>query len=110
MDPLGFALENYDAIGAWRTHEGESPIDAAGELPDGTKFENAEQLMKMLIGRRDQFQFFGNGFDRFPEGGVLERPVSCRGDGLREIIGEPDGVRRLPRFGQQIMQANSPAA
>ena len=39
IDPLGFALENYDVIGRWRTEENGKPIDAKGELPDGTTFE-----------------------------------------------------------------------
>ena len=38
MDPLGFGLENFDAVGAWRTMDGKLPIDAAGTLPDGRKF------------------------------------------------------------------------
>ena len=38
MDPLGFGLENFDAIGAWRTDDGKFPIDATGALPDGRTF------------------------------------------------------------------------
>ena len=38
MDPLGFGLENYDAVGAWRTHDGKFPIDSSGSLPDGRTF------------------------------------------------------------------------
>ena len=37
MDPIGFALENFDAVGRYRSHDGETPIDSAGELPDGTQ-------------------------------------------------------------------------
>jgi hypothetical protein len=55
MDPLGFALENFDAIGGWRTTEAGSPIDASGALPDGTRFEGAPGLRKVLLGRRDEF-------------------------------------------------------
>ena len=39
MDPVGFSLENYDAVGRWRTAEDGKPIDAAGGLPDGSKFD-----------------------------------------------------------------------
>src|SRR5438270_5410983 len=39
MDPLGFGLENYDAIGRWRTHDGNFPIDAHGALPNGQAFD-----------------------------------------------------------------------
>ncbi len=55
MDPLGFALENFDAIGKWRTSEGHLPIDASGALPDGTKFRGPEEFRKVLIARRDDF-------------------------------------------------------
>jgi hypothetical protein len=55
MDPLGFALENYDAIGRWRTHEGKFPIDASGVMPDGRKFDGAAGMKQVLLGDRDQF-------------------------------------------------------
>lgn len=56
MDPLGFALENFDAVGRYRTHDGRDPIDASGEMPDGTKFTGAEQLRELMTRqRRDQF-------------------------------------------------------
>ena len=42
IDPLGFALENYDVIGRWRTEEAGKPIDQEGELPDGTKIRGPE--------------------------------------------------------------------
>ncbi len=56
MDPLGFALENFDAVGLWRTHDGKDPIDPRGKLPDGTAFAGAEQLRQVLSSsRREQF-------------------------------------------------------
>jgi hypothetical protein len=55
MDPLGFALENFDAIGKWRTAEGHAPIDASGVLPDGTKFEGPEEFRQALMARSDEF-------------------------------------------------------
>ena len=39
IDPMGFPLENFDAVGAWRTEDAGAPVDAAGELPDGSTFE-----------------------------------------------------------------------
>jgi mono/diheme cytochrome c family protein len=48
MDPLGFALENYDAIGRWRTSDGEFAIDASGELLDQQRFEDAQELKLLL--------------------------------------------------------------
>jgi hypothetical protein len=51
MDPLGFALENFDAIGAWRTlDDAGGPIEAAGTLPDGTAFSGADELREALLG------------------------------------------------------------
>jgi hypothetical protein len=55
MDPLGFALENFDAIGKWRTTEGHAPIDASGVLPDGTKFGGPDDFRKALMAHRDEF-------------------------------------------------------
>jgi hypothetical protein len=48
MDPLGFALENYDAVGAWRKDDGKWPVDASGTLPDGRVFEGASGLRTVL--------------------------------------------------------------
>ncbi len=55
IDPLGFALENYDAIGRWRATEGDKPIDAKGTLPDGTTFEGPDQLKAALLERKALF-------------------------------------------------------
>jgi hypothetical protein len=55
MDPLGFALENFDAIGGWRATEANAPIDASGVLPDGTQFQGASGLRKVLLSRRQEF-------------------------------------------------------
>ncbi|HTM49072.1 MAG TPA: DUF1592 domain-containing protein [Bryobacteraceae bacterium] len=55
MDPLGFGLENYDAIGAWRTMDGKFPVDVAGTLPNGKSFQNPEELKTILKGDRDAF-------------------------------------------------------
>ena len=56
MDPLGFALENFDAVGLWRTRDGSDEIDATGELPDGTVFNGVSDLRSLLsTTRREQF-------------------------------------------------------
>jgi hypothetical protein len=56
MDPIGFALENFNAIGQWRTTEGaaNTPIDTSGVLPDGTKFQGPVELRKIFAGKPDQ--------------------------------------------------------
>ncbi len=48
MDPLGFALENFDAIGSWRDKDGKFPIDPSGQLTDGKKFANPKELKAVL--------------------------------------------------------------
>ena len=56
MDPLGFAMENFDALGSWRTRSGaDSVIDASGELPDGTQFDGVAGLRQILLRRPEQF-------------------------------------------------------
>jgi hypothetical protein len=67
MDPLGFALDNFDAIGRWRTNEMNqswngfeseitiTPVDASGVLPDGTKFNGPTGLQKVLLSHPEQF-------------------------------------------------------
>ena len=55
MDPLGFGLENFDAVGAWRTMDGKFPVDASGTLPDGRKFEGPEELRRILRGDQEAF-------------------------------------------------------
>jgi hypothetical protein len=55
MDPLGFGLENFDAIGSWRDKDGKSPIDASGQLPDGKKFNGPAELAATLTSQRDAF-------------------------------------------------------
>jgi hypothetical protein len=49
MDALGFGLENFDAVGGWRSHDGRFEIDASGELPGGRAFRGAPELMQILI-------------------------------------------------------------
>jgi hypothetical protein len=49
MDPLGFALENYDGVGAWRDEDNGTPIDSSGVLPDGSKFNGAAGLREALL-------------------------------------------------------------
>ncbi len=55
MDPLGFGLENFDAIGAWRTKDGQFPIDASGTLPDGRSFDGPQGLESILKAQPDAF-------------------------------------------------------
>ena len=95
MDPVGFALENFDGLGRWRvsTGPGSGPIDASGVLPDGTAFDGPAGLRDVLLGRRDQFvEAFTERLLTYALGRGLEeydRPV------IRKITREaaPDGER-----------------
>jgi mono/diheme cytochrome c family protein len=55
MDPLGFSLENFDAVGQWRTTDGEAPINASGVLLDGTKVDGPAALRRALVAQQEQF-------------------------------------------------------
>jgi hypothetical protein len=55
LDPLGFGLENYDAIGRWRTTDAAKPIDARGELPGARSFNGPRELKQILLERKDDF-------------------------------------------------------
>ena len=55
MDPIGFALENFDMVGTWRELDGKTPIDASGQLVDGTKLTGVADLRNSLLSRREMF-------------------------------------------------------
>jgi hypothetical protein len=55
MDPIGYALENFDVIGRWREEDGGKAIDNTGELADGTKFAGPNELKAALLERKDLF-------------------------------------------------------
>jgi hypothetical protein len=55
MDPFGLALENFDAVGKWRTRDGQAGIDASTSLPDGSTFDGPAGLRKLLAEQPDRF-------------------------------------------------------
>ncbi len=55
FEPIGLAMENFDAVGTWRTQDGDSPIDASGVLVDGSKVDGVASLRAVLVRRSDQF-------------------------------------------------------
>ena len=55
FEPVGIALENFDAVGAWRTHEEGAPVDASGVLPDGTKLDGPVSLRNAMLKYSPQF-------------------------------------------------------
>lgn len=80
MDPIGFGLENYDAIGAWRTQDGKFPIDAAGTLPNGKTFRSPVELVGIVKADKNDFAkcltekmltyALGRGLERFDKPAV----------------------------------------
>jgi hypothetical protein len=93
IDPVGFGLENYDAVGRWRTHDGETPIDASGTLPDGTSFNGPGDLKKWLSSKKDDFSrcfvkkmltyALGRGLTRSDQKSVDEIVVRAGQDGYK---------------------------
>jgi hypothetical protein len=55
MDSLGFSLENFDALGKWRTLGDGAPIDASASLPDGSRFEGVKGLRALVVAHREEF-------------------------------------------------------
>jgi len=55
MDQFGFGLENFSPIGLWRSEVADTPVDASGELPDGSKFTGPVELKRLLAARKDEF-------------------------------------------------------
>jgi hypothetical protein len=55
MDPLGFSLENFDAIGKWRVRDSSGPVDASGQLADGTAVNGPVALRRALMKHPEQF-------------------------------------------------------
>ena len=93
MDPLGFGLENFNAIGGWRTADGNFPIDASGELPGGTRFDGPAGLRALLYAQQDQFArnltekmltyALGRGLETYDEPAVEEISRDIAGNGYR---------------------------
>ena len=113
MDPLGFGLENFDAIGRYRTMDGKFPIDSSGTLPNGKSFKNAEELIQILQDDKDAFTrclvekmltfAIGRGLERYDRpvvtairapGGGESIQVFDAGDGDRQQRAVPDAARR----------------
>jgi len=55
MDAIGFSLENFDAVGAFRTQDGVFPVDNRGDFPDGTTFRGSKELKALLLKRKGDF-------------------------------------------------------
>jgi mono/diheme cytochrome c family protein len=91
MDPLGFAFENYDGIGAWRTMDGKFKIDAAGTLPGGRGFKGAGELKKILKERKNEFsRCLAEKLLTYAVGRGVEYGDKCVLDDLVKVVEQKD--------------------
>jgi hypothetical protein len=89
IDPLGFALENYDVLGRWRTSDAGKPIDSAGQLPDGTRIAGPDDLKRVLLERKDGFiRFFTTKMLGYALGRGLTPADSCTVDRIVAKVAE----------------------
>ena len=87
MDPLGFAFENFDAIGAWRDKDGTFPIDASGTLPAGESFQGSEELKAILKTREKDFaRCLAEKMLTYALGRGLEDPDKCAVDRIVDTM------------------------
>jgi hypothetical protein len=96
MDPLGFGLENFDPIGRWRIDDEGLPIDTAGQLPSGEKFDGVIELKKILLARKDEVMkhlarkllgyALGRGLNKFDECVVDESVKGLKANDYRSSV------------------------
>ncbi len=108
MDPIGFSLENYDGIGAWRSKDGGNPIDVSGKMPDGATFDGPAGLRNLLLTvHRDEFlatvteklltYALGRGLEFYdgPAMRAIVRDAATRNSTIPALIGS---VVKSPQF------------
>ncbi len=100
MDALGFGLENYDAVGRWRTHDGEWPLDTSGELPGGHAFTSPSEMKAILRLEKDEFTrcltekmltyALGRGLESYDRPAIehIQRQVAEDGYGFSRLVTE----------------------
>jgi hypothetical protein len=104
MDPLGFSLENFDGIGAWRTRDGAFPIDASGTLPGGKTFSGAGGLRQVLLQKRDEFcRCLAEKMLTYALGRGLEAYDKCAVDRITEAVARDD--YRFSSLVQAVVQS-----
>jgi hypothetical protein len=93
MDAIGFGLENFNAIGAWRTSDDDAPIDASGSLPGGQKFNGPAELKQLIKSRQDDFcktlssklltYALGRGLEKYDKCTIDEIAGKMKSDGYK---------------------------
>ena len=121
MDPIGFALENFDADGTWRTVSDGAPIDASASMPDGTRFEGVAGLRSLLVTHDEEFArtltakllayAIGRGVEYYDLPAIRQIVRDAKADGFRwsSIV---EGIVRSPAFSMATVPVGSglPAA
>jgi hypothetical protein len=122
MDPLGLSLENFDAIGQWRTSDAGTPIDASGVLLDGTKVNGPASLREALMAQKTQFAkavaeklltyALGRGLEYYDAPAVREIDRAAAADGYRwsslilaTVKSAPFQMRIAPQAASPITRA-----
>jgi hypothetical protein len=118
MDVLGFGLENYDAIGRWRTMDGKFPVDSSGTLPNGKSFSSPAELRALLKDDLPDFArcltekmliySLGRGLERYDKKTVNEIVAKLEASGYRFQTLVHEIVRSLPfqmRRGEEVSAA-----
>jgi hypothetical protein len=120
MDPLGFGLENYNAIGKWREADGKFPVESSGVLPGGASFSGPAELRQVLGGMLPEFSrnltekmliyALGRGLERYDRRTILEITdrVAASGYGMQTLVGEV--VRSLPFHSRRAEPRNTATA
>ena len=107
LDPLGFGLENFDAVGRWRDAIGDKPVDAGGQFPNGEKFNGPVELKQyMLTQKRDEFTrhltekmlayALGRGLEPYDTPTVQKIMQSVTGDRYRAVRLITEVVKSYP--------------
>jgi len=119
MDPIGFAMENFDAIGHWRTKDNGLAIDASGALPDGTKVNGAAQVVTALAQHPEQFvrtmtemmltYALGRGLEYYdmPVVRAVAREAGKKDNRFSELV---LGIVKSPPFQMKVKPPQEPAS
>ncbi len=120
MDPLGFGLENYDAVGKWRTTDGKFPVDSSGVLPSGKTFSTPLQMREILTGMQADFSrcltekmlvyALGRGLKPYDKRTIedIDNKLAASGFGFQTLVSEV--VHSLPfqeRRGEDVTTENA---
>jgi hypothetical protein len=116
MDPLGFSLENFDALGKWRTSSDGAPVDPSATFPDGTRFDGAAGLRDLMVSHKEDFvrtlsgkllaYAIGRGLDYrdMPAIRAIARDAGPAGDSWSAII---TGIVKSSPFGMAVATEKS---